>query len=117
MHRGIADYRKADVDVPANHPFATKKEVSIAALCQAFAATPACSGILLPMEASSTWKLVRHASSLCGPSATGPTVLHPQLTPEEEELLKKRLDVKRGAPVQDLSGRRGYPGQPGFEPQ
>lgn len=63
------------------------------------------------------WKHVRHASILCGPSATGPTVLHPQLTPEEEELLKKRLDVKRGAPVQDLSGRRGYPGQPGFEPR
>lgn len=56
--RGMVDFRKAEPEVPKDHPFAVKQE----------------------------------------------------LTPEEEELIQKRLSVRRGAPVQDLSGRRGYPG-------
>ena len=32
-----------------------------------------------------------------------------QVSKEEEELIKQRLDVKRGLPLQDLSGNRGFP--------
>ena len=32
-----------------------------------------------------------------------------QVSKDEEELIKKRLDVKRGLPLQDLSGNRGFP--------
>jgi len=37
-----------------------------------------------------------------------------QLTKEEEELQKQRVSVKRGLPLQDLQGKRGFPGM--YEP-
>ena len=37
-----------------------------------------------------------------------------QVTPEEEELQRQRLAVRRGLPLQDLSGRRGFPGEESF---
>ncbi len=35
-----------------------------------------------------------------------------QVSKDEEELAKKRLDVKRGLPLQDLTGKRGFPEDP-----
>lgn len=35
-----------------------------------------------------------------------------QITEEQQELMKKRLQVKRGLPLQDLQGTRGLPGMP-----
>ncbi len=36
----------------------------------------------------------------------------PQVSKDEEELAKKRLEVKRGLPLQDLTGKRGFPEDP-----
>ena len=32
-----------------------------------------------------------------------------QVSKEDEELIRQRLGVKRGLPLQDLSGNRGFP--------
>lgn len=39
-----------------------------------------------------------------------PTLERPrQVSEEDEELQRQRLRVRRGPPLQDLSGKRGYP--------
>lgn len=35
-----------------------------------------------------------------------------QISKDEEELARKRMEVKRGLPLQDLSGKRGFPDDP-----
>ena len=35
-----------------------------------------------------------------------------QISRDEEELARKRLEVKRGLPLQDLTGKRGFPEDP-----
>ena len=37
------------------------------------------------------------------------SVLGLQVSKDEEELAKKRLEVKKGLPLQDLAGKRGFP--------
>lgn len=37
---------------------------------------------------------------------------HLQISKDEEELARKRMEVKRGLPLQDLSGKRGFPDDP-----
>lgn len=34
-----------------------------------------------------------------------------QVTKDEEELVRQRLEVKRGLPLQDLAGNRGFPAE------
>ena len=43
---------------------------------------------------------------------TNEPVRYPQVSKEEEELAKKRLAVTRGLPLQDLTGKRGFPEDP-----
>ncbi|KAK9805559.1 hypothetical protein WJX72_005072 [[Myrmecia] bisecta] len=38
-----------------------------------------------------------------------PWAVKKQVDPQEEELQKARLNIRRGAPLQDLSGNRGFP--------
>ncbi len=40
------------------------------------------------------------------------TCIVSQVSKDEEELAKKRLSVKRGLPLQDLTGKRGFPDDP-----
>ena len=35
-----------------------------------------------------------------------------QVSKDEEELANKRLEVKKGLPLQDLTGKRGFPEDP-----
>ena len=39
-----------------------------------------------------------------------------KVTQDEEELQKARLTIRRGAPLQDLSGKRGFPEDPRSQP-
>ncbi len=39
-----------------------------------------------------------------------------KVTRDEEELQKARLTIRRGAPLQDLSGKRGFPEDPRSRP-
>lgn len=41
-----------------------------------------------------------------------PFAVKKKVSKDEEELAKKRLEVKRGLPLQDLSGNRGFPEDP-----
>ncbi|KAL0029419.1 hypothetical protein WJX77_006094 [Trebouxia sp. C0004] len=44
-----------------------------------------------------------------------PFAVAKKVSKDEEELAKKRLSVKRGLPLQDLTGKRGFPDDPRLE--
>lgn len=58
--------------------------------------------------------LVQLLSSLCftGLYTKHVCALRLQISKDEEELARKRMEVKRGLPLQDLSGKRGFPDDP-----
>ncbi|KAK9864950.1 hypothetical protein WJX84_010154 [Apatococcus fuscideae] len=45
-----------------------------------------------------------------------PWAVKQKVTKDEEELQKARLTIRRGAPLQDLTGKRGFPEDPRSRP-
>ena len=99
------------MELPANHPFAMKKQVNACCL----AGPPVLSAVILAVVAQKG-EGPGHDKLICRAYA-----VHMwrclQVSRDEEKLQKARLEIKRGLPLQDLANNRGFPDSPRMQPQ